>query len=420
MREKTRLLSVTLASCVLLTFACNLPGWRVEPTEAFTAEETVVSPDSTYPIPTEFSSELENNVPQPNAQPEEPMPLPESFTIPAHQSITIYDGPNGSVKGTFEVELILTIVQEQGEFIEVSYVASNGNTYQAWLKTEEIRPYLQGEYGSCPMVFPQASFFPKTYHAPDGTQPRGAFSIAVLVDASSEPVTWQQAESVVATASDILYRLTGFVFSVVDFRNVEFTVESELTHKLRNQIPGCYLRQTSSWPDGVHIFSFGKDGFARSMGGYSFSVQGPEGYRNHFANPDGQQDRLYVSFGHFGHKYAACGYGGAEQPTSTTSIGGECRNHPGTVCVEKYGYSMCETAVDDLYASTLVYFAASAVVHELMHSFGEGDSKDHFGSPTCNQLMSWPEDRVYDSHEAQLYNVMCPYIYDNFVAGYQP
>ncbi len=86
----------------------------------------------------------------------------------------------------------------------------------------------------------------------------------------------------------------------------------------------------------------------------------------------------------------------------------------------KNGYSMCETAINDLYASTPNYFSASTVIHEIMHSFGYHGNLDHYGAPECKMEMGWDDSWVFDDAEAEKYNVMCPYVYDNFVAGYRP
>lgn len=106
------------------------------------------------------------------------------------------------------------------------------------------------------------------------------------------------------------------------------------------------------------------------------------------------------------------------------SFGGECRNRDGIACVERFGYSMCSDAVDDLYASSRTYFGSSVIIHETMHSFGYEGNYDHYGTAECNTHMA-DSSRPYnpdtwDSDEFQFYNGMCPYVYDNFVSSYRP
>jgi len=128
---------------------------------------------------------------------------------------------------------------------------------------------------------------------------------------------------------------------------------------------------------------------------------------------------LYIGVVDYSHRFAGCGYGDADTVQSAVSIGGECRNQPGTECVERNGYSMCSTAVDDLYASSPTYFAASTIIHEILHSFSPGGVTDHYGTPECNARMGWPAGR-FDPIEADLFNNMCPFVYDEFTGSYQP
>lgn len=252
---------------------------------------------------------------------------------------------------------------------------------------------------------------------PTPVQPLGVFKIAVLVDTSSEPVTQADTEMVIQEASSILLRLTGFVFEMVDF--VETSPPADTR---RGNLAQHYLTsQATTIPNGIVVFSYGDDDFARIMGGYSFQVPGPAGFRNAFVSPVYGGDKVYVGFIHRSHRYARCGYGDGEVPISDTSIGGECRNQPGTACVMHNGYSMCQNAVDNLYASTPTYFVSSSIVHEFMHSFGPNVEYDHYGTPVCKEAMGWTDDNwTFSLEEAEICSGMCPYVYDNLVASYQP
>ncbi len=102
-----------------------------------------------------------------------------------------------------------------------------------------------------------------------------------------------------------------------------------------------------------------------------------------FISPYASQPIYHVGVVHFGHPCAGCGYGAdplQETPLQDTSSNGECRGQDGVECVERNGYSMCLTGLADLYASTVTFFAASTIVHETMHNFGEGVDIDHYGT----------------------------------------
>jgi hypothetical protein len=249
---------------------------------------------------------------------------------------------------------------------------------------------------------------------------RGVFSVTVLVDLDSEPVTQTQAQTVVDEASAILFRLTGFTFEMVDFREV---------HNLAGMdgIVADYINgNPATIPNGLLLFSFGDGNAAKLYGGYSFSYTVPDSFQNAFQSPYAPVGSIYVGAMHFSHRFAKCGYGDSDTPVSDVSIGGECRNQPGTSCVQKYGYQICSTSVDDLYASTPTYFLSASFVHEMMHPFGPNGNLDHYWTNECTATMTTGASQLpynsvtFDGHEANLYVNMCPYVFDNFVDSYQP
>lgn len=247
---------------------------------------------------------------------------------------------------------------------------------------------------------------------------RGVFTLSILVDTTSEPVTREQAQVLVDEASAIFERLTGFTLEMVDFREYNSGMSSILGNYFNDP---AYVRS-----DGIIIFSYGDNGDARLYGGYAFEVPGPSGFVSRFNSPYTDPNSVYVSVVHFSHRFAVCGYGGNEEPISDVSVGGECFNQPGTACVEKYGYQMCSTAVDDLYASTQTYMASSTFVHEIMHSFGESGAEDHYFTPQCTEKMKNGisqrpyQSEYFDRVEGNLYVQMCPYVFDVFASSYRP
>ncbi|PWH14346.1 MAG: hypothetical protein DDG60_07960 [Anaerolineae bacterium] len=247
---------------------------------------------------------------------------------------------------------------------------------------------------------------------------RGMFRLSVLVDTDSQTVSREQAQALVEEASTILARLTGFGFEMVDFQETSGTIDAILAKYFAS--PGY----TTS--DGIIIFSHGDNGEAKLYGGYGFARRGPKGFISRFQSPFVDKNSVYIGVVHFGHRYAACGYGGNEEPVSTVSIGGECRGEVGTACVEKHGYQMCSNAVNELYASTPTYFSSATFVHEMMHSFGENENMDHYFTPECTATMQRLASRrpyksqTYDMAEADFYVNMCPYVFDVFMDSYRP
>jgi hypothetical protein len=249
--------------------------------------------------------------------------------------------------------------------------------------------------------------------------PAGIFKLVVLVDTSAEPVTREQAQIIIDESSQILYRLTNFVFEMVDFREVQ-------GGDMR-AIADAYLSDPMHVAsNGIIIFSYGDDDTAKLYGGYAFTRPGPTGFINQFVAPNSLPNVMYVGVSHFGHRYSQCGYGDSETPISNVSIGGECRGVEGVACVEKFGYQMCSTAVDNLTASTPTYFTSQVFVHEIMHPFGKSTVKDHYFTAECTEIMaSGISTRKYTSSEfisaeSQFYTNMCPYVFDNFINSYNP
>ncbi|MGD8604462.1 MAG: hypothetical protein PVF49_07810 [Anaerolineales bacterium] len=248
--------------------------------------------------------------------------------------------------------------------------------------------------------------------------PPDTYTIAVIVDLTSEPVTREQAQAVVDEASTIFQARTGFSIMMVDF--VEMMPEQA---ERRSDLPDRYLdSHPDIIPNGIVMFSFGDNNQAQVFGGYSTSTHGPSSTSSHFPI-DGDETLITVSTIHFSHRYAICGYDpdNRDELISDVSLGGQCRNQPGTPCVERFGYSMCANAVDDLYASTPTYMVASSIVHEIAHPFGRHGNGDHYGTQECQAEMGWNASNwTFNLDDSQEYAVMCPYVYDLIVESYRP
>lgn len=244
-------------------------------------------------------------------------------------------------------------------------------------------------------------------------EPIGYFHVAAIVDTTSESVSQAKLDAVIADANAILYRITGFGLKLIGY--AEDDSGSSVDVVAQN-----YMKAHSdNLPNGIVIFSFGDDDQAKLYGGYAREITAPSGFVNTFNSSLYGTNQMYFAVIHFSHHYAACGYAGTDTIQSTISSHGECRGEDGVACVEHNGYQMCENALEYLYAFTPTYFAASSVVHEIMHSFAEVGTDAHFGTEACKTAMGW-DPNYFDLDESQRFNAMCPYVYDNFINSYQP
>jgi hypothetical protein len=239
------------------------------------------------------------------------------------------------------------------------------------------------------------------------------FKVAVIVDTLSEPVTQEQSQSVFNEANGLIQPFAKVNLEMVDF------VQDGGGGATKDMADRYLASHPVERLNGLLIFSFGDGGQAKLQDGYGYALPGPAGFRNAFVSPAAGANQIYVAVVRFGLKYMPCGYGGADVQQSSTAIGGECRAKPGTACVQKNGYSMCADAVANLYASTPTHFVASTIIHEFLHLFSPGGDKDNYATPECNARMGYPTG-FFDMQESQYYNGICPFVYDDFQASYQP
>jgi hypothetical protein len=236
--------------------------------------------------------------------------------------------------------------------------------------------------------------------------------VAVIVDTHSQPVSRDQAQALIGEAGKLLEQLTPFSIEMADFI-------AEGGGGSTNDMASRYVTShASALPNGIVILSRGDEGRARLTGGYSYALAAPAGFRNTFVSPVMGAGQIYVAVVDLSYKYAACGYGGSETVQGTTALPGECSNRAGTPCVQQNGYSMCSNAVGNLYMSTRTYYAASTIVHQLLHPFAPGGDLDHYNTPQCNARMGYPP-AFFDLQESQYHNDLCPYVYDEFVKSHQ-
>ena len=281
--------------------------------------------------------------------------------------------------------------------------------------TQAVTPPLNSTNTASPIASTATGdITPSVSTSPSGGSKAGInFKVVVIVDKRSGPVTREQAQSVLTEAGGFLQPFVPVNLEMVDF--VEDGGDGTT-----QDITGRYL---ASYPaegqNGILIFSVGDGGRAKLQDGYGFAVPASSGFRNAFVSPSLGSGQIYIAVVPFGLKYMACGYGGSDTLQSTTSIDGECRDKPGTACVQKNGYSMCSNAAGNLYTSTPTHFVSSMIIHAFLHLFSPGGDKDNYATPECNARMGYPNG-FFDLQESQYYNGICPFVYENFLASYQP
>ncbi len=258
------------------------------------------------------------------------------------------------------------------------------------------------------------SLVPSLSPSPSATSTTGTnFKVAVIVDTLSEPVTLEQSQGVFNEANGLIQPFVKVNLEMVDF------VQDGSGGATKDMAARYLASHPAERVNGLLIFSFGDGGQAKLQDGYGYALPGPAGFRNSFVSPVAGTEQIYVAVVRFGRKYMPCGYRGTDVQQSAAAIGDECRAKPGTACVQKNGYSMCSDATGNLYASTPTHFVASTIIHEFLHLFSPGGDKDNYATPACNARMGYPTG-FFDMQESQYYNGICPFVYDEFQASYQP
>ncbi len=248
--------------------------------------------------------------------------------------------------------------------------------------------------------------------SPQAPAPTGSdFTVAVVVDVTTNQVTREQAQAAVDQASTMLREFSPHGLVMKEY------AQDGSGGPMAGIADRFLAAQPSPLPDGLVIFSAGDNGQARTQGGYGFSVLAPN-FRNRFVSPAVGDASVYVAVVDHSYRYMACGYGGADTASSATSLAGECRGQTGIPCVQHNGYSMCSNAVGNLYTLNPTYAVSSMIVHGLLHNFGPNGDADHYATDQCNARMGYPAG-FFDLQESEYYNGLCPYVYEEFNNGYK-
>lgn len=235
------------------------------------------------------------------------------------------------------------------------------------------------------------------------------FKVAVIVDTTSDPVSREQAEAVIAFSNAQWIDLTGFGLQLVDF------VEDDSGGSIADLV-GDYMERESALPNGILVFSVGDEDRAKINRAYAQQIPVPDGHKNAFVSPYLGDGYMYVAVLQFNHRYAACGYAGTDTVQSQVSSNGECRGVDGEVCAEWSGMQVCPIALPALDGQTPITMAAEPIIHEFMHSFSDKGQDDHYTSEACRMALG--DD--WDGADVRYYSDFCPMVYDIFADSYRP
>jgi hypothetical protein len=235
-----------------------------------------------------------------------------------------------------------------------------------------------------------------------------AFDVAVLVDLQAPPTPTGDIERVMALANTKLVEKTG----------EQLRVEVIVRDLARGPGVGSMASSFASTraanpPEGILVLTDDPDAF--TYGGYSIYFRPTTGITNEYPSPVPAVggDKIYVAAVHFDHIYARCGYDDNLNRISDVSVDGECRNRPGTACVQRGSVWMCANALEDLYANH-DYFTACTVVHEFLHPFGSEGVYDHYGTSQCIQRTGMSQAEANDLAAFQSNCGLCPDVYGRF------
>ncbi len=261
-------------------------------------------------------------------------------------------------------------------------------------------------------AIPTATRTPRTSPTPATSLNRTnrVFDVLVLVDALAPQTPREDVVRVFDLAAMHLadktgewLRLTDVVYGIARGSNIQVMVN------------GYLAAHPSNPPDGVLVFT--NESQAHTYGGYSFAFKPSIAYQNEYKSPRSEvgADKIYVAVVEFDHIYARCGYNDAGNHVSSVSIDGECRNQPGTKCVQSGGSWVCATTLNDLYANH-DYFVATAIIHEFLHPFGIDANEvfDHYGTPNCTKRTGMTAQQADDMFLFQSSAGLCPDVFARF------
>jgi hypothetical protein len=266
----------------------------------------------------------------------------------------------------------------------------------------------------------------------------GALDVQVVVDTGfytydgvtaqgAIDMTDQDIEETIALASLLFAEKTGVSLHL---RGIERRSLAHLSYAGLSEWARDYLETVINPPEAFIIFSL-RDG-AWMYGGFarlSTPVSSDSTYCNEFVVNQGlaipeqriaqEQRNAGIALINWEHKFGSCGYTETFPRRSRVSKGpqrGECRNNPDDTCVVgEAGYFQCASVTHERAAKPL-FFRASTIVHELMHTL-DVQEYGHLGEDTCQTIMAGdptfaPQQLVYSEE----WFSMCPASFRNVIS----
>jgi hypothetical protein len=282
-----------------------------------------------------------------------------------------------------------------------------------------------------PRPTPRPTAVHKPLPTPGGPRPtpagsqnnrNGVFDVLVLVDAKGPQVARPDIQRVFEIATLNMGDKTGQWMRLVDvvYGLTRGTSGGE-TAQLTALVDTYVSKNVTNPPDGILLFTDTET--CRNAGGFSFTVKPPFAYKAEFPSPraDVGSDKIYVAVVEYHHPYAQCGYDVPGSPVriSAVSLGGECRNRDGMVCVQSGDRWTCPDMLHDLNSDP-DFMTSSIIIHEFLHPFGIDLelNNDHYASAACIKRGGVTEaqatDLITDLYESQYYHSMCPDVFPRF------
>jgi hypothetical protein len=262
---------------------------------------------------------------------------------------------------------------------------------------------------------------------PAGSQnsKNGVFDVIVLVDAKGPQIARADIERVFEMATLNMGARTGQWMRLVDvvYGLTRGTTGGE-TVQLTALVNSYLAKNTANPPDGILLFTDTET--CRNAGGFSMSLKPSFTYKAEYPSPrtDVGSDKIYVAVVEYHHPYAQCGYDipGSPVRLSDVSLGGECRNRPGLVCVQTGERWTCPGMLNDLNSDP-DFMTATIIIHEFLHPFGIDPvmNMDHYASTSCIKRGGVTAAQVTaiitDLYDSQWYHGMCPDVFPRFKRG---
>ncbi len=249
----------------------------------------------------------------------------------------------------------------------------------------------------------------------------------IVIDTDSFPsISNTELTDFLKIANDILVKKADTEIKLLKVRRISYsalrstcTISACRGFGAAGTDSGIFYEVYKTDPEPEFIIFFREDSVASVAGGYATTHESLNtSYRNRFRSAEGSTSTIYIGVVDWNGMYASCGYDTSDPKNpkhiSNVSIGGECRNRPGTACVLKNSYYQCNDneMLDSPYAVPGVFVASNAI-HELMHQFGNNARDDHYGASKCIVSAST------NPYAFEEFAGMCPATFENFKNSYR-